>query len=263
VRKATAKKATKTAAKKLVKKTAAKAAVKKAVKKVTSKKSAKTVARKKVAKSASKTIKTKVKKTAKVVVKRTPAKKSANAKRPVVKPTRKAAKLIKKPAQQRAKSKVAAKTPARKSAPKTPAAKKPQAKKRTARNVSQAVFVKQQVAHQSYTPLVDAILQQLDDAKAEQIVTIDLADKSAEADYMIVASGRSNRHVNAIADQVVDRLHKQGQRKPRVEGIPQCDWVLVDAGDVIIHVFRPEVRGFYNLEKLWAKRSPDESSGSV
>ena len=73
---------------------------------------------------------------------------------------------------------------------------------------------------------------------------------------MVVASGRSNRHVNAIADQVVEDLKKNGQSNIRIEGVPQCDWVLVDAGDIIIHVFRPEVRSFYNLEKLWSASIP-------
>jgi ribosome-associated protein len=116
------------------------------------------------------------------------------------------------------------------------------------------------VATQSYPPLVAAVLKQLDDAKAEQIVTLDLVNKSTIADTMIVASGRSDRHVNAIADQVVITLEKAGQKNVRVEGKPQCDWVLVDSGDIIIHVFRPEVRSFYNLEKLWSANAPKEPS---
>ena len=103
---------------------------------------------------------------------------------------------------------------------------------------------------------LDTILAQLDDAKAEQIVTIRLDDKSAVADAMVVASGRSNRHVGAIADQLVQKLKEQGYRDLRVEGMPQCDWVLVDAGDVVVHIFRPEVRSFYNLEKLWSAHAP-------
>ena len=69
---------------------------------------------------------------------------------------------------------------------------------------------------------------------------------------MVVTSGRSNRHVGAVADRVLEDLHKAGIRQVRVEGMPHCDWVLIDAGDVIVHVFRPEVRAFYNLEKMWA-----------
>jgi ribosome-associated protein len=109
----------------------------------------------------------------------------------------------------------------------------------------------------SWPPVITAVLQQLDDAKAEQVVAMDLTGKSTIADTMVVASGRSNRHVNAIADQVVEELYKHGLKNIRIEGVPQCDWVLVDAGDVIVHVFRPEVRSFYNLEKLWAANVPE------
>ena len=102
------------------------------------------------------------------------------------------------------------------------------------------------------------VLAQLDDSKAEHIVTIDLDDRTAIADTMIVASGRSNRHVGAIADQLVEKLKAAGRRDVKVEGMPQCDWVLVDAGDVVVHIFRPEVRSFYNLEKLWSEHAPNE-----
>ena len=106
--------------------------------------------------------------------------------------------------------------------------------------------------------LLKVVLDQLDDAKAEQVVTIGLEGKSAVADSMVVASGRSSRHVGAIADQLVEKLKGAGHRGLRVEGMPQCDWVLVDAGDVVIHLFRPEVRSFYNLEKLWSDHTPAE-----
>ena len=106
--------------------------------------------------------------------------------------------------------------------------------------------------------MLSTILDQLDDAKAEHVVTIDLDGKAAIADAMVVASGRSNRHVGAIADQLIERLKAAGHRGLRVEGMPQCDWVLVDAGDVVVHVFRPEVRSFYNLEKLWSEHAPAE-----
>jgi ribosome-associated protein len=105
---------------------------------------------------------------------------------------------------------------------------------------------------------LDLVLAQLDDSKAEQIVTINLDDKTAIADTMVVASGRSNRHVGAIADQLVEKLKASGRRDLKVEGMPQCDWVLVDAGDVVVHIFRPEVRSFYNLEKLWSEHAPNE-----
>lgn len=100
--------------------------------------------------------------------------------------------------------------------------------------------------------MLDLIETSLEDDKAEEIVHIDLAGKTEIADYMVVASGRSARHVAAIADHLVERLKDSGRGRPRVEGMPACDWVLVDAGDVIVHLFRPEVREFYNLEKMWA-----------
>ena len=94
------------------------------------------------------------------------------------------------------------------------------------------------------------VLIRLDDMKAEDTLTIDLRDKSSIGDYMVVASGRSQRHVGAVADRVVEDLDKIGIAA-RVEGVPHCDWVLIDASDVIVHVFRPEVRAFYSLEKMW------------
>lgn len=100
--------------------------------------------------------------------------------------------------------------------------------------------------------ILDLIATSLDDDKAEEIVRIDLAGKSDIADHMLIASGRSARHVSAIADHIVERLKDAGHGRPRVEGANACDWVLVDAGDVIVHLFRPEVRDFYNLEKMWA-----------
>lgn len=100
----------------------------------------------------------------------------------------------------------------------------------------------------------------LDDAKAEDIVSLDLAGKTSLADAMIIATGRSDRHVGAIAERVVSDLKQKGYPPPRVEGMPVCDWVLIDAGDVIVHLFRPEVRGFYNLEKLWGASRPLESA---
>ncbi|HKY87779.1 MAG TPA: ribosome silencing factor [Pseudorhodoplanes sp.] len=96
------------------------------------------------------------------------------------------------------------------------------------------------------------VLSRLDDMKAEDIVTIDLNGKTSIADFMVVASGRSNRHVGSVADNVVSELKKSGLKDIRVEGQPHCEWVLIDTGDVIVHVFRPEVRDFYGLEKMWA-----------
>ncbi len=102
----------------------------------------------------------------------------------------------------------------------------------------------------------ELILTRLDEDKAQDIVFIDLKDKSSVADGMIVASGRSHRHVGALADRLVRALKEQGHGRARVEGLPHCDWVLIDAGDVIVHLFRPEVRTFYNIEKIWSVEAP-------
>ena len=109
---------------------------------------------------------------------------------------------------------------------------------------------------QSFGSLEDLILSRLDDDKAEEVVLIDLRGKSPMADPMIVASGRSHRHVGALADHVMRALKEAGYGKARVEGRPHCDWVLIDAGDVVVHLFRPEVRSFYNIEKIWSVASP-------
>jgi ribosome-associated protein len=98
--------------------------------------------------------------------------------------------------------------------------------------------------------LVDLVVSVLDDGKAEDIAIIDLRGKSSMADHMVIATGGSNRHVGALADHAADKLKQAGQ-PIAIEGMPQCDWVLIDAGDIIVHLFRPEVRAFYNLEKMW------------
>ena len=100
---------------------------------------------------------------------------------------------------------------------------------------------------------LELILSRLDDMKAEETVTIDLRGKSAFSDYMVVTTGRVNRHVGAIAENVTKGLKETGIKSLHVEGLPNCDWVLIDSGDVILHVFRPEVREFYNLERLWTQ----------
>ena len=100
------------------------------------------------------------------------------------------------------------------------------------------------------------ILSRLDDMKAEETVTIDLRGKSSITDYMIVTTGRVNRHVGAIAENVAKGLKESGAPAPHIEGLTNCDWVLIDSGDVIVHVFRPEVREFYNLEKMWDPDKP-------
>jgi ribosome-associated protein len=102
------------------------------------------------------------------------------------------------------------------------------------------------------------VVARLQDAKAEDIVCLDLHGKTPLADTMIIATGRSNVHVGAIADHVVKAFKDAGLHTPHVEGLPHCDWVLVDGGDIIVHVFRPEVRQFYNLEKMWGRDRPGE-----
>jgi len=99
--------------------------------------------------------------------------------------------------------------------------------------------------------LLETILASLDDDKAEDIVTIDLHGRSSMADHMVVCSGRSTRQVSAIAQKLMDRLKVLQGSTPRSEGMETGDWVLIDAGDVVVHVFRPEVREFYQLEKMW------------
>jgi ribosome-associated protein len=99
--------------------------------------------------------------------------------------------------------------------------------------------------------LLAAILTSLDDDKAEEVVTIDLRGRSDMADYMVICSGRSSRQVAAISEKLVDRLKQDFRRNSKIEGKETGDWVLIDTGDVIVHVFRPEVREFYQLEKMW------------
>jgi ribosome-associated protein len=99
--------------------------------------------------------------------------------------------------------------------------------------------------------LLEMILTSLDDDKAEDVVSIDLHGKTQMADYMVVCSGRSSRQVGAMAEKLVDRLKQDHGRICKVEGKDQGDWVLIDTGDIIVHIFRPEVREFYQLEKMW------------
>lgn len=102
---------------------------------------------------------------------------------------------------------------------------------------------------------LNTVLASLEDSKAENIVPIDIQGKSSLGDHMVIASGRSHRHVAAVADHLLKALKDAGFGSARVEGLASADWVLIDSGDVIVHVFRPEVRDFYNLEKMW--QAPD------
>jgi ribosome-associated protein len=106
---------------------------------------------------------------------------------------------------------------------------------------------------------LQAVLTSLEDSKAEDIVTIDIAGKSALGDYMVVVSGRSNRHVLAISDHLLTDLKDEGFGTARVEGQEGGDWILIDTGDIIVHVFRPEIREFYNIEKMWAAPDMEET----
>ncbi|OYW67994.1 MAG: ribosome silencing factor [Bosea sp. 12-68-7] len=110
-------------------------------------------------------------------------------------------------------------------------------------------------------PSADSIalaMHVLEDMKAEDVTVIDLVGKTSLADAMIIATGRVNRHVASIADALVEAIKGSGLPAPKVEGMPACDWVLIDTGDIIVHVFRPEVRQFYNLEKMWGADRPNE-----
>ncbi|AJE44775.1 ribosome silencing factor [Celeribacter indicus] len=109
--------------------------------------------------------------------------------------------------------------------------------------------------------LLDFIMHSLDQDKAEDLVSIDLRGKSEVADYMVICSGRSTRQVSAMAEKLADSLKQDHGVFSRVEGKDQGDWVLIDAGDVIVHIFRPEVRDFYQLEKMWM--SPEEAKAAM
>jgi ribosome-associated protein len=106
------------------------------------------------------------------------------------------------------------------------------------------------------------VLHQLDEDQAQEPVTIPLAGKSSIADHMVIATGRSTRHVAAMADKLAQRIKQEMGRNVRIEGLPNADWVLIDAGDVVVHLFRPEVRGFYNLERMWSFGDAPAAAGN-
>jgi ribosome-associated protein len=217
------------------------------------------------------------------------ASKAGAAKKKAVAPKKAAAKkpAAKKPVSKRAAPKAgkavapkASKAPAPKkvapkkiAAKKTVAAKKLPPKKVTApKTVAPKVVAKAKapVAPKAKKPskplspieqLVAQITRILDDGKAEDIVAVDMAGKSAIADYMVIATGRSQRQLGALAENLRTQLKMTGRRIPHPEGMTQGDWVLLDAGDVIVHLFRPEVRGVYNLEKMWSQPFADSPTG--
>jgi len=106
-------------------------------------------------------------------------------------------------------------------------------------------------AAESVAALHALVMQSLDDDQAQETITIPLEGKSSIADHMVIASGRSSRQVAAMAQHLAEKIKKETGRSARVEGLPVADWVLIDAGDVIVHLFKPEVRSFYNLERMW------------
>jgi ribosome-associated protein len=111
--------------------------------------------------------------------------------------------------------------------------------------------------------LKSVVERSLDDDKAQAVTVIDLAGKSTIADHMVIASGTSRRQVAAMADHLMERIKAAGIHHPAIDGQEQGDWVLIDAGDVVVHLFRPEVRAFYNLEKMWGVDLPDMPAQSV
>jgi ribosome-associated protein len=106
------------------------------------------------------------------------------------------------------------------------------------------------------------ILSRLDDDKAQDVIAIDMKGKSPLADTVIIASGRSQRHVAAMADHLLRSIKDSGHGNAAAEGLPNADWVLIDAGDVIVHLFRPEVRAFYQIEKIWSVEPPGRSAAT-
>ncbi|MBY0532254.1 MAG: ribosome silencing factor [Xanthobacteraceae bacterium] len=123
------------------------------------------------------------------------------------------------------------------------------------RSVTARRAAKPKIAASKQEPaLLSLILKQLDDDKAEDTTPIDVRGRTSIADHMVVTSGRSNRHVAAIAEHLIEALSRAGH-KPRFAGLPAADWVAIDAGDIIVHVFRPEVREFYSLERMWQSRN--------
>ena len=228
----------------------AKKAAKKSIKKVGKKRPAKAAKKASPKKTATKTIK-------KVIAKKKAVKKQAK-KSPAKKSTTKKAVAKKVSAKNLVAKKIASKKViAKKAVPKKAAPKKITPKKLAALNV----LPKEAARYVGPAwPMMDLILNALDDAKAENTVAIHLQGRSSMADGMVVTTGRVNRHVAAIADQLLTKLKTNGTKNIRVEGLEQGDWCLVDAGDIIIHIFRPEVRLFYNLEKLWSADAPKEQA---
>ena len=142
-------------------------------------------------------------------------------------------------------------------------ATKPRARKTAAAEVTTAEPRPEAPADAAPLPTaLQAMVSALEDLKADDVSLIDLEGKTSIADWMVIATGRSTTQVGALADKVLRALKDFGAPTPSVEGLPACDWVLIDAGDVIVHLFRPEVRAFYNLEKMWGVDRPTEARAS-
>jgi len=197
-----------------------------------------------------------VAKAKKKVTKKVPAKKAVTKKAVAKKTTVKKVAARKAPKKKLvAKKTVAKKTgkPVKKVAVKKPVAKKPVAKKSTVQKTQPKVQPKTQPKGPYGLPeqLRDAALKVLDERQAEDIVSVNMAGRSAMADYMIIASGRASKQLGAIAHYLREEFEKLGATQMRVEGMSEGNWVLMDAGDIIVHLFRPEVRRYYNLEQIW------------
>ena len=119
------------------------------------------------------------------------------------------------------------------------------------------------LAPQGESPLHRLVLTSLDDDQAQEVVSIPLEGKSSIADHMVIASGRSTRQVASMATKLAARIKQDYRKIVRIEGLPTADWVLIDADDVIVHLFRPEVRSFYNLERMWAFGDEDSPRSAV
>lgn len=205
----------------------------------------------KVTKKPTKAVKKPVKAVAKKPVAKKPAAKKVAVKAKAAPAKKPAAKSVTKNAVKSAVKKIVAKKPAAKITSVNKTAAKKAALKNPVVKVAKPKAVKPNRPDGVPEQVRDVILRVLDDRQAEQIVTIDLRGRSSMADYLVIGSGRASRQIAAIADMIRSELAKIGIRQVRAEGVTQGDWVLVDAGDVIVHLFRPEVRKFYNIEQIY------------
>jgi ribosome-associated protein len=186
-----------------------------------------------------------------------PASKSKPKKAPAKTAKKKKAPAKKSPAKKTAKKKAVKKAPAKKTPKKKNPAKKAAPKKAARKKAPAKKRARKKAAPDKARMLLDLALKVLDDAQADDVSVIDLAGKSAMADFMVVASGRNPRHIGAMAQNLREKIKGAGLGVPGLEGLGNADWVLIDGGDVIVHLFRPEVRGLYNLEKMWSSQFRD------